>query len=52
MLDGDVGCPRGEPEDTSGECCGNELKYVVPNDYLCDKKRDMKSIVENLNALF
>ena len=50
VLDGDVGCSGGEPEDTPGECFGNEFRYVVPDDYLCDKKRDIESIVDNLRS--
>ena len=50
VLDGDVGCQGCEPEDTPGECSGNEFRYVVPDDYLCDKKRDIESIVENLHS--
>ena len=50
MLDGDVGCSGGEPEDTPGECFGNEFRYVVPDDYLCDRKRDIESIVDNLRS--
>ena len=50
VLDGDVGCQGGEPEDTPGECSGSEFRYVVPYDYLCDKKRDIESIVENLHS--
>ena len=50
VLDGDVGCSGGEPEDTPGECFGNEFRYVVPDDYLCDRKRDIESIVDNLRS--
>ena len=51
VLDGDVGCPGGEPEDTSrGNVVVMSSNNVVPNDYLCDKKRDIESIVENLHC--
>ena len=50
VLDCDVGCSGGEPEDTPGECFGNEFRYVVPDDYLCDKKREIESIVDNLRT--
>ena len=50
MLDSDVGCQDSEPEDTPRECSGNKFRYVDPDDYLCDKKRDIESIVENLHS--
>ena len=31
VLDGDVGCPGGQSDDSPGECSGNEFRYVVPD---------------------
>ena len=39
VLDGDVGCAGGEREDTPGECCGNEFRYVFLDDYTCGNLR-------------